>query len=279
MLKNIALPVSKSLSFAGRFTVVAALLSSLSAWAAEPLRVQADPVPHAEILAYVQKIDPSLNLKVIEIPSGVNPNELLAHGDVDANYFQHVPYLLSQEKALKEKFEVAATVHIEPLGVYSSRHKSYAEVPQNGTVAVPNNETNLSRALYLLQSQGLITLKPGFTDPAKNQATPRDIATNPKNLKILEVESPQIPRSLPDVDLAVINGNFALEAGLSPAKDALGLEKAKGNPYANILVTTEKLKNDPRIKQLAKDLESPQVAEFIKEKFKGSVLPVAAAKS
>ncbi|KAB8307623.1 ABC transporter substrate-binding protein [Rouxiella chamberiensis] len=279
MLKNIALPVSKSLSFAGRLTVVAALLSSLSAWAAEPLRVQADPVPHAEILAYVQKIDPSLNLKVIEIPSGVNPNELLAHGDVDANYFQHVPYLLSQEKALKEKFEVAATVHIEPLGVYSSRHKSYAEVPQNGTVAVPNNETNLSRALYLLQSQGLITLKPGFTDPAKNQATPRDIATNPKNLKILEVESPQIPRSLPDVDLAVINGNFALEAGLSPAKDALGLEKAKGNPYANILVTTEKLKNDPRIKQLAKDLESPQVAEFIKEKFKGSVLPVAAAKS
>lgn len=279
MLKNIALPVSKSLSFAGRLTAVAALLSSLSAWAAEPLRVQADPVPHAEILAYVQKIDPSLNLKVIEIPSGVNPNELLAHGDVDANYFQHVPYLLSQEKALKEKFEVAATVHIEPLGVYSSRHKSYAEVPQNGTVAVPNNETNLSRALYLLQSQGLITLKPGFTDPAKNQATPRDIATNPKNLKILEVESPQIPRSLPDVDLAVINGNFALEAGLSPAKDALGLEKAKGNPYANILVTTEKLKNDPRIKQLAKDLESPQVAEFIKEKFKGSVLPVAAANS
>lgn len=279
MLKNIALPVSKSLSIAGRLTAVAALLSSLSAWAAEPLRVQADPVPHAEILAYVQKIDPSLNLKVIEIPSGVNPNELLAHGDVDANYFQHVPYLLSQEKALKEKFEVAATVHIEPLGVYSSRHKSYADVPQNGTVAVPNNETNLSRALYLLQSQGLITLKPGFTDPAKNQATPRDIATNPKNLKILEVESPQIPRSLPDVDLAVINGNFALEAGLSPAKDALGLEKAKGNPYANILVTTEKLKNDPRIKQLAKDLESPQVAEFIKEKFKGSVLPVAAAKS
>ncbi|MFU2319050.1 MetQ/NlpA family ABC transporter substrate-binding protein [Rahnella sp. PCH160] len=279
MLKNIALPVSKSLSIAGRLTAVAALLSSLSAWAAEPLRVQADPVPHAEILAYVQKIDPSLNLKVIEIPSGVNPNELLAHGDVDANYFQHVPYLLSQEKALHEKFEVAATVHIEPLGVYSSRHKSYAEVPQNGTVAVPNNETNLSRALYLLQSQGLITLKAGFTDPAKNQATPRDIATNPKNLKILEVESPQIPRSLPDVDLAVINGNFALEAGLSPAKDALGLEKAQGNPYANILVTTEKLKNDPRIKQLAKDLESPQVAEFIKEKFKGSVLPVAAAKS
>lgn len=281
MLKNLVLPFSAPVSIAGRLSAVALLLSSVSvsAWAAEPLRVQADAVPHAEILAYVQKIDPGLNLKVIEIPSGLNPNELLAHGDIDANYFQHVPYLLSQEKALKVKFVVAAQVHIEPLGVYSSRHKSYADVPQNGTVAVPNNETNLSRALYLLQSQGLITLKAGFNDPAKNQATPRDIATNPKNLKILEVESPQIPRSLPDVDLAVINGNFALEAGLSPAKDALGLEKAQGNPYANILVTTEKLQNDPRIKQLAKDLQSPQVAQFISETFKGSVLPVTAAKS
>lgn len=279
MLKNLVLPFSAPVSIAGRLSAVALLLSSVSAWAAEQLRVQADAVPHAEILAYVQKIDPGLNLKVIEIPSGLNPNELLAHGDIDANYFQHVPYLLSQEKALKVKFVVAAQVHIEPLGVYSSRHKSYADVPQNGTVAVPNNETNLSRALYLLQSQGLITLKAGFNDPAKNQATPRDIATNPKNLKILEVESPQIPRSLPDVDLAVINGNFALEAGLSPAKDALGLEKAQGNPYANILVTTEKLQNDPRIKQLAKDLQSPQVAQFISETFKGSVLPVTAAKS
>ena len=252
MLKNLVVPFSAPVSIAGRLSAVALLLSSVSAWAAEPLRVQADAVPHAE---------------------------LLAHGDIDANYFQHVPYLLSQEKALKVKFVVAAQVHIEPLGVYSSRHKSYADVPQNGTVAVPNNETNLSRALYLLQSQGLITLKAGFNDPAKNQATPRDIATNPKNLKILEVESPQIPRSLPDVDLAVINGNFALEAGLSPAKDALGLEKAQGNPYANILVTTEKLQNDPRIKQLAKDLQSPQVAQFISETFKGSVLPVTAAKS
>ncbi|AAM86418.1 metal ABC transporter substrate-binding protein [Yersinia pestis] len=260
-----------------RTALFAALASafSLSAQAAEALRVAADPVPHAEILQFVQKLDPSLNLTIIEIPNGVNSNELLAHGDVDANYFQHLPYLHSQEQALGQKFVVAATVHIEPLGIYSHKYKNVAEVPDKGSVAVPNNVTNLSRALYLLQEQGLITLKPGFTDPAKQQATPKDIAENPKHLKILEIESPQIPRSLDDVDLAVINGNYALEAGLNPATDALGLEKAEGNPYANILVTTPTLENDPRIKQLAKDLQLQEVAKFITEKYAGSVIPVA----
>jgi len=265
MLKIFVLPL----------TAAAVLVASISAYAVEPLRVAADPVPHAEILAYVQKIDPDLNLKVIEIPSGVNSNELLAHGDIDANYFQHRPYLATQEKALGVKFVVAAEVHIEPLGIYSSKYKHYSQLPDKAKVAIPNNETNLSRGLYLLQDQGLITLKPDL----KGLATPLDIIGNPKHLKILEIESPQIPRALPDVDLAVINGNFALEAGLDPAKDALGLEKAKGNPYANILVTSQKLAEDPRILRLAKDLESPQVAEFIQQKYHGSVLPVRAAKS
>jgi D-methionine transport system substrate-binding protein len=234
--------------------VLGALVASFNTLALEPLRVAADPVPHAQILAYVQKLDPQLNLKVIEIPNGVNSNELLVHGDVDANYFQHLPYLKSQEQALGEKLAVAATVHIEPLGIYSHRHKTFA--------------------LYLLQDNGLIKLKAGFNDPATDQATPKDIAENPKQLKILEIESPQIPRSLDDVDLAVINGNYALEAGLVPAKDALGLEKAEHNPYANILVTTPKLQDDPRIKQLAKDLRSPEVAKFITDNFSGSVIPV-----
>ena len=148
-------------------------------------------------------------------------------------------------------------------------------MPEKATVAVPNNATNLSRALFLLQSQGLIKLSAQFTDPASTLATPKDIAENPKQLKILEVESPQIPRSLDDVDLAVINGNYALEAGLSPAKDALGLESADHNPYANILVTNPNLANDPRIKALAKDLTSPQVAEFIRKTYNGSVIPVS----
>lgn len=246
---------------------------------AEALRIAADPVPHAEILNFIKKQDPKLDLKIVELTSGVNANELLANGDVDANYFQHVPYLKDQEKALGKTFVVAATVHIEPLGIYSRKHKDFASVPEGATVAVPNNATNLSRALFLLQSQGLIKLNAKFTDPASTLATPKDIAENPKKLKILEIESPQIPRSLDDVDLAVINGNYALEAGLSPAKDALGLEKAEHNPYANILVTTPVLANDPRIKALAKDLASPQVAEFIRQHYNGSVIPVATPQS
>ncbi len=165
-------------------SVALAVSVTFSASASQALRVAADPVPHSEILAQVQKIDPQNTMKVIELTSCVNANELLAHGDVDANYFQHVPYLRDQEKALGKQFVVAATVHVEPLGIYSRKHKSFSEVPEGGTVAVPNNVTNLSRALYLLQSQGLVKLKPGYSDPAKDQATPKDIAENPKKLKI-----------------------------------------------------------------------------------------------
>ncbi|MCL5499452.1 D-methionine-binding lipoprotein MetQ precursor [Phytobacter ursingii] len=260
------------------FKLAGVALSLSLAWGtaqAEALRIAADPVPHAEILNYVKKLDPKLDIKIVELTSGANANELLASGDVDANYFQHVPYLKSQEKALGKTFAVAATVHIEPLGIYSHKYKDFKSVPEGATVAVPNNVTNLSRALFLLQSQGLIKLDAKFTDPASTLATPKDIVENPKHLKILEVESPQIPRSLDDVALAVINGNYALEAGLSPAKDALGLESAEHNPYANILVTNPSLANDPRIKELAKDLTSPQVAEFIRKTYNGSVIPVA----
>lgn len=260
------------------FKLAGVALSLSLAWGtaqAEALRIAADPVPHAEILNYVKKLDPKLDIKIVELTSGANANELLASGDVDANYFQHVPYLKSQEKALGKTFAVAATVHIEPLGIYSHKYKDFKSVPDGATVAVPNNVTNLSRALFLLQSQGLIKLDAKFTDPASTLATPKDIVENPKHLKILEVESPQIPRSLDDVALAVINGNYALEAGLSPAKDALGLESAEHNPYANILVTNPSLANDPRIKKLAKDLTSPQVAEFIRKTYNGSVIPVA----
>lgn len=264
------------------FTLAGVALSlslTLGSAHAEALRVAADPVPHAEILNFIKKIDPSLDIKIVELTSGANANELLANGDVDANYFQHVPYLKDQEKALGKNFTVAATVHIEPLGIYSRKHQALNAIPDNATVAVPNNATNLSRALFLLQSQGLIKLNAKFTDPASTQATPKDIAENPKHLKILEIESPQIPRALDDVDLAVINGNYALEAGLTPSKDALGLESASHNPYANILVTNPNLADDPRIKALVKDLTSPQVAEFIRKQYNGSVIPVAAPRS
>lgn len=245
-------------------------LFSTSASAAA-LRVAADPVPHSEILNHIKATDKKLDLEVIELNGNLNANELLARGDVDANYFQHVPYLRDQEKALGEKFAVVATVHIEPLGIYSHKVKTLKDLPEGAQVAVPNNVTNLSRALYLLQASGLITLK---NSSATTLATSTDIVDNPHRLKIIEVEAPQLPRALDDAQLAIINGNYALQAGLVPSRDALALEQAKDNPYANVLVTTPKLAKDPRILQLASDLESKQTAEFIRQQYKGSVIPV-----
>ncbi|PKH26925.1 metal ABC transporter substrate-binding protein [Enterobacterales bacterium CwR94] len=241
---------------------------------AAPLRIAADPVPHAGILEYVKKIDPSLDFTVIEMSGTANPNELLKAGEIDANYFQHLPYLKEQEKALNTTFTVVANVHIEPLGIYSRKIKRLQDLPEGASIAVPNNTTNLSRALWLLQANGVLKLN-AQGEPGSVLVTPRDISENPKKVKIVEVESPQIPRSLDDVDAGIINGNYALEAGLVPAKDALGLESAQHNPYANLLVTTPALAKDPRIQQLAKDLTSPQVAEFIRKEYNGSVIPVA----
>lgn len=243
---------------------------------AAPLRVAADAVPHAEILEYVKTLDPKLDLKIVELSGGINANELLASGDVDANYFQHLPYLKDQEKALGKTFDVVASVHIEPLGIYSRKVKSLDALPEGATIAVPNNTTNLSRALWLLQDKGVLRLN-ASGEAGSTLVTPKDISENPKKIKIVEIESPQLPRSLDDVDAAIINGNYALEAGLSPAKDALGLESAKHNPYANLLVTTPQLAKDPRVIELAKDLTSPQVADFIRKNYNGSVIPVADA--
>lgn len=258
-----------------RFLVLAGLsLLIAQGLQAAPLRVAADPLPHAEILEYVKTLDPKLDIKIVELSGGVNANELLASGDVDANYFQHLPYLKDQEKALGKTFAVVASVHIEPLGIYSRKVKSLAALPEGARIAVPNNTTNLSRALWLLQDKGVIKLK-AQGEAGSTRVTPEDISENPKKIRIVEIESPQLPRSLDDVDAAVINGNYALEAGLNPAKDALGLESAAHNPYANLLVTTPELEKDPRVVQLAKDLRSPQVAAFIRKTYQGSVIPVA----
>lgn len=241
---------------------------------AAPLRIAADAVPHSDILRYVQKIDPALDLKVIELSGGLNANELLARGDVDANFWQHIPFMQDQEKALGQTFVVVATVHLEPLGIYTRKSRTLAALPDKATVALPNNDSNLSRALYLLQANGLIRLKPGFDTPTAHQATLTDIADNPHHLKLIPLESAQVPRALDDVDLTIINGNFALAAGLTPAKDALALESLEHNPYANVIVTVPKLKDDPRILRLVRDVESPEVAAFIRQHYAGSVIPV-----
>lgn len=240
--------------------------------AAAPLRVVASSVPHAEILEFVsEKLAAELPLKIIEISGDLRPNALLRDGDADANFFQHVPFLRSEEAAMGVRFAVVAAVHIEPLGLYSRRAKSLADLPTGGVVSLSNNVSNTSRGLSLVQANGLIRLR--TTDAGVN-ATLDDVIENPKRFRFVELAPPQLPRSLDDVALAVINGNYALEAGLEPARDALALERAEGNPYANVLVTTEGLAKDPRVLRLGTLLTSAEVAEFIRHRYRGSVLPV-----
>jgi D-methionine transport system substrate-binding protein len=260
----------------GAVALLGMMVTGMAPWAAgaAPLRVIASPVPHAEILRFVQKLAPGLPLQIIEINNALRPNELLARGEVDANFWQHVPYLRQQEQDLGVRFAVVAAVHIEPLGIYSRRIRTFDALPDKATVSIPNNITNLSRALYLLQDQKLIDLRPDLTARERQLATPHDIVRNPHHLKIIQVDSAQIARSLDDVTIAVINGNYALEIGLTPSKDALALESAENNPYANVLVTMPNLKDDPRIQRLARLLTSPEVAAFIRERYRGSVIPV-----
>ncbi|MWV20522.1 metal ABC transporter substrate-binding protein [Methylobacterium sp. 2A] len=240
-----------------------------------PLRVVASSVPHAEILDFVaQKLAPDLPLKIIEISGDLRPNALLQDGDADANFFQHVPFLRSEEAAMGVRFAVVAAVHIEPLGLYSRRVKTLDALPAGGVVSLSNNVSNTSRGLSLLQANGLIRLR---AKDAGVNATLDDVVENPKNLRFVEIAPPQLPRSLDDVALAVINGNYALEAGLEPARDALALERAEGNPYANVLVTTEALARDPRVLRLGTLLTSAEVAAFIRTRYRGSVLPVRPA--
>lgn len=250
-----------------------AMLAASTARAAAPLRVVASSVPHAEILGFVQdKLAPDLPLRIIEISGDIRPNRLILDGDADANFFQHVPYLRAEEAELGVRFAVTATVHVEPLGLYSRRVRSLADLPKGATVALSNNVTNFSRGLKLLQENGLIRLAPGRDGTF---ATAADIAENPKSLGFVEVAPPQLPRSLDDVALSVINGNYALEAGLDPARDSLGLERAENNPYANVLVTTQALAQDGRVLRLATLLQSSETAAFIRARYRGSVIPVA----
>ncbi|MDT0410559.1 MULTISPECIES: MetQ/NlpA family ABC transporter substrate-binding protein [unclassified Streptomyces] len=236
------------------------------------LVVAASPTPHADILKYVQDhlaAKDGLKLKVKEVTDYVTPNTATQDGSVDANFFQHKPYLDDFNKKNGTDLVPVTAVHLEPLGAYSHKVKSLDALKKGATVALPNDATNEARALKLLESNGLITLKSGAGD----DATPSDIAKNPKNISFKELEAAQVPRSLDDVDAAVVNGNYAVETGLKPAKDALVLEKAKDNPYANLLVVKDGKENDPRVKKLAKLLHSPEVKKFIEDKYEGSVIP------
>ncbi|MFD4503104.1 MetQ/NlpA family ABC transporter substrate-binding protein [Streptomyces sp. NPDC058457] len=237
-----------------------------------PLVVAASPTPHAEILDYIKDHlakKAGLDLEVKEFTDYITPNTATEDGSVDANYFQNKPYLDDFNKKRGTHIVPVVTVHLEPLGLYSHKVKSVDALKSGATVAVPNDSVNEARALKLLAANGLITLKDG----AGSEATPQDIAKNPKNLQFKEVEAAQTARSLDDVDAAVINGNYAISAGIKPAKDALVLESAKNSPYGNFLAVKKGNEKDPRLKKLAKLLTSPEVKKFIEDKYQGSVIP------
>lgn len=236
------------------------------------LVVAASPTPHAEILNYIKDNlakKAGLDLEVKEFTDYVTPNTATEDGSVDANYFQNQPYLDDFNKKNGTHIVPVVTVHLEPLGLYSHKVKSADALKSGATIAVPNDSVNEARALKLLAANGLITLKDGVG----NEATPSDITENPKNLKFKELEAAQTPRSLDDVDAAVINGNYAIEADLKPAEDALVLESAKDNPYGNFLAVKDGNEDDPRVKKLAELLTSDEVKKFIEDKYDGSVIP------
>ncbi|WP_239137510.1 MetQ/NlpA family ABC transporter substrate-binding protein [Sphaerisporangium rufum] len=239
------------------------------------LKVGVSPVPHGEILKYVKdKLAPAagLKLEIVEFTDYVQPNVQLQEGRLDANYFQHRPYLKDfQSSKGGEELAYLQDVHVEPLGLYSRKVTDVAALASGATVAVPNDATNLGRALKLLEDNGVLKLKPGVG----TAATERDVAENPKKLTFRPLEAAQLPRSLEDVDAAVINGNYALEAKLKPASDALVLEKAEGNPYANGLVVLKGQEGDPKTKKLAELLAGPEVKKFIQDTYQGSVIPAA----
>jgi D-methionine transport system substrate-binding protein len=235
------------------------------------LTVGATPVPHAELLNLVKDdlAAQGIELNVVEFTDYVTPNTALIAGDIDANFFQHIPYLASNAE-WSNVLVSAFGVHVEPFGLYSNSIANIADLKEGATIAIPNDPSNGGRALLLLQASGLITLKPGVGITA----TPLDIATNPRNLQFRELEAAQLPRSLADVDAAAINGNYALEAGLNPARDSLIIEGAE-SPYVNIVVVKKGNETDSRIQALSAALRSAKVKDYINKTWSdGSVVAI-----
>lgn len=234
------------------------------------LKIGATPVPHAEILEEIKSDlkEKGITLEIVEFNDYVQPNIALNDKELDANFFQHEPYLNDFVKEHKDvKLKNAGGVHVEPMGVYSSKIKDLKELADGATVSIPNDPTNGGRALLLLQKAELIKLKDG----ANETATVQDIAENSKNLVIQEVEAAQLPRTLEDVDISIINTNFAMNADLNPMKDALFIED-KTSPYVNIIAVRED-ENRDEIKTLVNTLQSDKVKKFIEDKYKGAIVP------
>lgn len=236
--------------------------------------VAATSVPHAEILEAAKPLMAAKGweLKVTEFTDYVQPNEVVESGDMDANYFQHITYMESYNEEKGTHLVDAGDIHYEPLGVYPGKQSDLSAITDGAEIAVPNDTTNEARALLLLQEQGLITL----SDGAGITATVNDIKENPHNIKFVELAAEQIPRSLPDFDFAVINGNYALEAGLNASTDALATETSDSDAvkkYVNIIAVKEGSENNEGIKALVEVLKSDEIKKFINDTYQGSVVP------
>lgn len=233
------------------------------------IKVGATPVPHAEILEVVKEdlADKGYDLEIVEFTDYVTPNISLNDGALDANFFQHVPYLESFSKDRGLELISAGTVHVEPIGLYSETLISLEELHPGSTIAIPNDPSNGGRALILLEDAGLIEIDPA----AGLNATEYDITSNPKNLKFKALEAAQLPRVLKDVDAAIINGNYALESNLNPVEDSILIEGAD-SPYANIVAVKAGNETNEKTKALLEVLQSEKVKKFIDEKYNGGVV-------
>ena len=239
------------------------------------LKVAASPTPHAEILNAAKDIlaEQGIDLEVIEFDEYVQPNLVTESGEVDANYFQHKPYLDGFNVKQGTHLVSVGPVHYEPLGIYPGKSDDLANIADGATISIPNDTTNEARALQLLATQGLITVR----DDAGLTATINDITENPHNIKFEEIEAAQLPRTVQDVDFAVINGNYALAAGFSVKNDALATEDASSEAaqtYANVLVVKEGRENDPAIQALYAALTGDKVKDYINSTYDGAVVPI-----
>ncbi len=242
--------------------VLTSLLAAGAFAASDPKKiiVGVTPFPHKDIMEVIKPLlaKQGYTLEIKEFTDYVQPNMALAEGAIDANFFQHVPYLDNMNKEKKLNLVWVSKVHIEPLGLYSKKITKLAEITDGARIAIPNDPTNCARALRLLAKNGLVKIKPG------ELVTAKDITSNPKKLKIVELDAAQLPRSLQDVTAAVINTNFAVEAGLIPAKDAIVIED-KDSPYANVIVVRKADEKKPAILALVKASHSPEVKKFIED--------------
>jgi D-methionine transport system substrate-binding protein len=251
------------------FLSILAFAALTGAASAETIKVGVTPGPHAQVLEAAKAVaaKKGLDIQIVEFSDYVVPNAALEAGDLQANSFQHQPYLDNQVADRKYKIVAVGNTINFPMGIYSKKVKTWDEVKSGATLAIPNDPTNGGRVLILLRDKGIIKLKDGVGF----KPSLLDITDNPKKLKITEVDAAQLPRTLPDVDVAGINTNYATQAGLDPVKDAILREDPKG-PYANIIAVRAADKDKPWVKTLVESYQSPEVKAFIDEKFKGSVL-------